>query len=146
MKAMQYSGKTGKWRQVDPENMNGISFLMGWADDAERGGWKTKEEVVAETFGELAAEMREAAMDDIRISEDIDTDALAQAIEAVLENNRYNGGKWSDWTNAEKVAEIYEIELCDDGLRVIERAIRSDGESLDADIKAVTEATGHNWW
>lgn len=81
----------------------------------------------------------------------IDSSALREAVEAVEENNRINGGRWSDWDGAYQVCETYGIALGADGQAVLERAITSDGESLRIDLPAVELAVwGQNfsgsWW
>ncbi len=82
----------------------------------------------------------------LQITSEIDIDALKEAIEAVEENNEINGGSWSNWKNAENVADTYEIELCGEGLKVIQRAIDSDGKSLLDDKPAVELAAwGQNF-
>ena len=81
----------------------------------------------------------------------IDADALRNAIEGVEGNNKQNGGDWSEWDDAAHVEEVYEVELCDVGKAVVQRAIESDGVTLAADLRAVhitvwgVEFSG-GWW
>jgi len=76
---------------------------------------------------------------------------LKQAVIAVQENNILNDGAWSDWSDAHHIAETYEIALDESAVRVIQRAIDSDGVTLDADLSAAELAEwGQNfspsWW
>ena len=81
------------------------------------------------------------------ISENIDDKALRQAIEAVEENNRINDGMWIGWDDAAHVAETYGIELDEQGEKIINRAIASNGESLTVDLPAVERAVwGQNFF
>ena len=81
------------------------------------------------------------------ISENIDDKALRQAIEAVEENNRINDGMWTGWDDAAHVAETYGIELDEQGEKIINRAIASNGESLAVDLPAVELAVwGQNFF
>lgn len=81
----------------------------------------------------------------------IDVDALRNAVEGVEGNNKQNGGNWSDWDDAAHVGEVYEVELCDIGKSVVQRAIESNGVTLAADLRAVhlavwgVEFSG-GWW
>ena len=81
------------------------------------------------------------------ISENIDDKALRQAIEAVEENNQINDGMWIGWDDAAHVAETYGIELDEQGEKIINRAIASNGESLTVDLPAVERAVwGQNFF
>ena len=81
------------------------------------------------------------------ISENIDDKALRQAIEAVEENNQINDGMWIGWDDAAHVAETYGIELDEQGAKIINRAIESNGESLTVDLPAVERAVwGQNFF
>ena len=81
------------------------------------------------------------------ISENIDDKALRQAIEAVEENNHINDGMWIGWDDAAHVAETYGIELDEQGEKIINRAIASNGESLAVDLPAVELAVwGQNFF
>ena len=81
------------------------------------------------------------------ISENIDDKALRQAIEAVEENNHINNGTWLGWDDAAHVAETYGIELDEQGEKIINRAIASNGESLTVDLPAVERAVwGQNFF
>ena len=81
------------------------------------------------------------------ISENIDDKALRQAIEAVEENNQINDGMWIEWDDAAHVAETYGIELDEQGEKIINRAIASNGESLTVDLPAVERAVwGQNFF
>ena len=81
------------------------------------------------------------------ISENIDDKALRHAIEAVEENNRINDGMWTGWDDAAHVAETYSIELDEQGAKIINRAIASNGESLAVDLPAVELAVwGQNFF
>ena len=83
----------------------------------------------------------------ITISENIDDKALRQAIEAVEENNSINDGMWIGWDDASHVAETYGIELDEQGAKIINRAIASNGESLAVDLPAVERAVwGQNFF
>lgn len=82
----------------------------------------------------------------VSISENINTDALRSAIEAVEDNNRINGGSWSSWDGASHVEEAYGVDLCREGKAVIQRAIETDGRSLLEDLPAVELAAwGQNF-
>ena len=83
----------------------------------------------------------------ITISENIDDKALRQAIEAVEENNLINESMWLAWDDAAHVAETYSIELDEQGAKIINRAIASNGESLTVDLPAVERAVwGQNFF
>ena len=76
---------------------------------------------------------------------------LKKTVLAVLDNNVINDGKWADWSDAQHVAETYEIALEDDDAAIIQRAIDSAGVTLDADLSAAELAEwGQNfspsWW
>ncbi len=73
----------------------------------------------------------------LRISPDIDTDALKQAVQSVEDNNRTNEASWSDWDDARHVAEAYGLELDAEGAQIIDRAIATNGASLVDDLPAV---------
>lgn len=80
------------------------------------------------------------------ITENTDTEALRIAIEGVEDNNRINSGNWSDWSDADHVADTYGAELCAKGAQIIERAIASNGASLVQDLPAVELAVwGQNF-
>lgn len=80
------------------------------------------------------------------ITENINDKALRAAIEAVEDNNNINDGSWSDWQDAAHIEETYEVEMCDEGKAVIERAIKSNGKSLVTDLPAVELAVwGQNF-
>jgi hypothetical protein len=76
----------------------------------------------------------------INISAEINSEALKSAISAVEENNKDNDAGWSDWEGAVDVADVYQVELCPQGLRIVQRAIDSNGESLKVDLPAVQKA------
>ena len=81
------------------------------------------------------------------ISENINHEALREAIEAVEENNQINDGMWTGWDDASHVAETYGIELDEQGEKIINRAIASNGESLAVDLPAVELAVwGQNFF
>ena len=81
------------------------------------------------------------------ISENIDDKALRQAIEAIEENNSINDSTWLAWDDAAHVAETYGIELDEQGAKIINRAIASNGESLAVDLPAVELAVwGQNFF
>lgn len=83
----------------------------------------------------------------ITISENIDDKALRQAIEAIEENNSINDGMWIGWDDAAHVAETYSIELDEQGAKIVNRAIASNGESLAVDLPAVELAVwGQNFF
>lgn len=85
-------------------------------------------------------------MNAITITQELNDKALRQAIEGVEDNNRINDGRWSDWEDAQHVAEAYGVELCGEGAQVIERAIASNGASLVEDLPAVELAVwGQNF-
>lgn len=85
-------------------------------------------------------------MNAITITQDLDAEALREAIEGVEDNNRINDASWSDWTDAAHVAEVYEVELCAEGVQIINRAIASNGESLKIDLPAAERAVwGQNF-
>ena len=81
-----------------------------------------------------------------KFTAELNDKALRQAIEGVEDNNRINDGHWSDWEDAQHIAETYGVELCGEGTQVIERAITSNGESLVEDLPAVELAVwGQNF-
>ena len=83
----------------------------------------------------------------VAIKANIDDKALRQAIEAVEENNLINDGMWLGWDDAAHVAETYGIELDEQGEKIINRAIASNGESLTVDLPAVERAVwGQNFF
>ena len=83
----------------------------------------------------------------VAISANINHAALRQAVEAVEENNRINDGMWLEWDDAAHVAETYGIDLDEQGAKIINRAIASNGESLTADLPAVERAVwGQNFF
>lgn len=79
-------------------------------------------------------------------------ESLKTVVLAVSENNGINDAQWSDWTDAHSIAEIYEIEDLDaDDLALLDRAIASNGATLDTDLTARELAEmGQNfepaWW
>lgn len=82
----------------------------------------------------------------LTINENINTEALQQIIELIEQNNRSNGVCWADWFGGVDPEEAFEIELCDQGSEIIWRAIKSNGESLKADLPAVELAVwGQNF-
>lgn len=86
-----------------------------------------------------------------KFTPEIDADALRSAVEGVEGNNKQNGGSWNEWDDAAHVSEVYEIELCEEGKTVIERAIKSNGATLAADLSAVHLAVwgvefDGGWW
>lgn len=80
-------------------------------------------------------------------TENLNDTALREAIEGVEDNNDINDGEWSDWQGVHDIEEVYGIEdLCDEGRKVLDRAIESNGESLKHDLPAVEIAVwGHNY-
>ena len=83
----------------------------------------------------------------VAIKANINYAALREAIEAVEENNRINDGMWIGWDDASHVAETYGIELDEQGAKIINRAIESNGESLTVDLPAVERAVwGQNFF
>ena len=46
-----------------------------------------------------------------KFTAELNDKALRQAIEGVEDNNRINDGRWSDWEDAQHVAETYGVEL-----------------------------------
>ena len=81
------------------------------------------------------------------INANINHEALREAIEAVEENNSINDGMWMGWDDAAHVAETYGIELDEQGEKIINRAIASNGESLTVDLPAVERAVwGQNFF
>ena len=80
------------------------------------------------------------------ITAELSAESLRQAIEGVEDNNRINSGGWSDWEDAQHVADTYGVQLCGEGAQVIERAIASNGASLAEDLPAVELAVwGQNF-
>jgi hypothetical protein len=60
---------------------------------------------------------------------------LKAAVLAVEENNRINNAKWGDWSSAADIALTYDLEPLDaEDVRVLERAIASNGETVDTDM------------
>ena len=85
-------------------------------------------------------------MNAITITAELNDKALREAIEGVEDNNSINDGRWSDWVDAAHIAETYGIELCQEGIQIIERAIASNGESLKIDLPAAERAVwGQNF-
>ena len=83
----------------------------------------------------------------IVITANINDAALRQAVEAIEENNSINDGMWLYWDDAAQVAETYSIELDEQGAKIINRAIASNGESLAVDLPAVELAVwGQNFF
>ena len=83
----------------------------------------------------------------VAIEANINYAALREAIEAVEENNLINEGMWLGWDDAAHVAETYGIELDEQGEKIINRAIASNGESLTVDLPAVERAVrGQNFF
>ena len=76
----------------------------------------------------------------VAINANINYEALREAIEAVEENNSINDSTWLGWDDAAHVAETYDIELDEQGAKIINRAIASNGESLTVDLPAVERA------
>lgn len=70
----------------------------------------------------------------------IEVHALRSAVLGVEQTNRQCLGKWEDWEDAQHVADTFEVELCPVGQAVIERAIATEGVSLDEDLAAVEHA------
>ena len=80
------------------------------------------------------------------ITAELSAESLRQAIEGVEDNNRINSGSWSDWEDAQHVADTYGVQLCGEGAQVIERAIASNGAYLAEDLPAVELAVwGQNF-
>lgn len=71
------------------------------------------------------------------IDKDMNSDAFFDAVFAVQMNNKMNGATWGDWTDAHDVSETYQIDLCEFGVHLINRAIASNGNTIDADVEAV---------
>ena len=83
----------------------------------------------------------------VAIKANINYVELRKAIEAVEENNRINDGMWLEWNDAAQVAETYDIDLDEQGAKIINRAIASNGESLAVDLPAVELAVlGQNFF
>ena len=81
-----------------------------------------------------------------KFTAELNDKALRQAIEGVEDNNRINDASWSDWEDAQHAAETYGVELCEEGVQIIERAIASNGESLKIDLPAAELAVwGQNF-
>ena len=63
--------------------------------------------------------------------------ALKEAVLAVQENEKCNGYDWRTWNSADHIVETYEIEtLTTEEEQVLERAIASNGATVDADMSA----------
>ena len=85
-------------------------------------------------------------MNAITITQELNAEALRQAIDGVEDNSHINDGRWSDWDNARHVAETYGVELCEEGVQIIERAIANSGKSLKIDLPAAELAVwGQNF-
>ena len=83
----------------------------------------------------------------VAIKANINYAALREAIEAIEENNSINDSTWLAWDDAAHVAETYSIELDEQGAKIINRAIASNGESLAVDLPAVELAVwGQNFF
>lgn len=83
----------------------------------------------------------------VLIEANINYAALREAIEAIEENNSSNDGMWLEWDDAAQVAETYSIEFDEQGAKIINRAIASNGESLAVDLPAVELAVwGQNFF
>lgn len=64
-------------------------------------------------------------------------EALKSCVLAVEENNSLNRGSWNDWDDADSICKAYEIPtLSSDHADIIDRAISSNGKSLAADLWA----------
>lgn len=50
-----------------------------------------------------------------------------KAINAVEENNETNNGQWSDWDDANHIADTYEIDLDEEELGLIDEMIKNNG-------------------
>lgn len=71
---------------------------------------------------------------------------LKEAILAVEENNKLNDAKWSDWPFATDIGEVYGIELDQEDIAILQRAIESEGASIQADMEAAElEEYGQNF-
>lgn len=80
-------------------------------------------------------------------AQEVNEDAIKKAVEAVEDNNQINDGEWSDWDDADHVAETYSVDYAGDhpGLAsetaaVINRAIRTNGQSLNDDLPAISRS------
>ena len=83
----------------------------------------------------------------VAIKANINYAALRKAIEAIEENNSINDGMWLELDDAAQVAETYSIEFDEQGAKIINRAIASNGESLAVDLPAVELAVwGQNFF
>jgi len=63
-------------------------------------------------------------------------ETLKEAVLAVEENNKINDGKWSDWDDAQHIADTYDIELNDKEATILNKAIESNGKTLPTDLRA----------
>ena len=80
------------------------------------------------------------------IDHNMNSDAFFDAVFAVQMNNKINDARWGDWTDAHHVSETYQIELCECGELLLNKAIASNGATIDADMKAVELAVfGQNF-
>ena len=82
----------------------------------------------------------------------VNDEGLRAAIEGVEDNNRINDASWSDWDDASHICETYGIEgMGDLEHAILNRAIASQGESLNADLPMIERIVwGQNfsgsWW
>src|SRR5690554_3235364 len=111
----------------------GVSFtsLRDWQHG--RSKWRYPDQLALELLAESQTEI-----EDMEITQNIDSDALRSAIEAAEENSRINDAAWSDWTDAQHILDTYGISAdCAEARAVLDRAIRSNGASLAKDLPAV---------
>lgn len=79
-------------------------------------------------------------------------ESLKQAVLSVQDNNTSNDASWSDWTGADHIADVYELfGLAPDECAILNRAIKTNGASLDDDLDAAELAEWGQtfappWW
>ena len=74
------------------------------------------------------------------IDPDLDYQQYFDAVDFVEENNKLNGGSWDEWEDAKHVELHFNIELCECGKWLINRAIFTNGATVDDDLLAVEKA------
>lgn len=83
-------------------------------------------------------------MKKLNLNVEMNLEALKLACEAVEDNNRSNDAQWSDWQHVMDIKEVYGFDVCEYGEQVLERAIESNGASVEADLEAAHQKVWHN--
>lgn len=83
-------------------------------------------------------------MKKLNLSVEMNLEALKLACDAVEDNNRSNDANWQDWQSVGDIKEAYGFEVCEFGESVLERAIQSNGASVEDDLAAAHQLVWHN--